>query len=92
MGRSRRIHSAKFKATVALGALKGDKTFTELCEKQEIQANQITAWKNLLLAQPEVVFLINAERNAAIQNPCFEQLQAKIGEPPKKTDQNTFEI
>jgi transposase len=69
MRRPRRNHSAKFKAKVALAALKGDKTLAELCEQYEIHANQITDWKKQLLAQSEAVFLTKAERNAAPQGP-----------------------
>ena len=56
MRRPRRNHSAKFKAKVALAALKGDKTLAELCEQYEIHANQITDWKKQLLSSAVDVF------------------------------------
>ena len=46
MRRPRRNHSAKFKAKVALAAMKGDKTMAELAAQFDVHANQITDWKN----------------------------------------------
>jgi transposase len=40
--RPRRNHTAAFKAKVALAAIKGEKTLTELAEKFDVHADQIT--------------------------------------------------
>ncbi len=42
--RPRRNHSAAFKAKVALAAIPGDKTLSQLAEDFEIHANQIIEW------------------------------------------------
>jgi len=47
--RPRRNHTAAFKAKVALAALKGEKTLSELAEQFDLHANQITQWKSQLL-------------------------------------------
>ena len=54
--RPRRNHSAAFKAKVALAALKGEKTLTELAEQFDIHPNQITQWKTQLLEGASGVF------------------------------------
>ena len=40
--RARRNHTAGFKAKVALAAIKGEKTPSELSEQFDVHANQIT--------------------------------------------------
>uniref|UniRef100_UPI003AF4B9D9 transposase n=1 Tax=Thiolapillus sp. TaxID=2017437 RepID=UPI003AF4B9D9 len=45
MKRKRRTHSPEFKAKVALAAIQGDLTLTELVKKFDVHANQITDWK-----------------------------------------------
>ena len=51
MRRAHRTHSPTFKAKVALAALKGEKTLTELARHYDMHPNQITAWKAELVAR-----------------------------------------
>ena len=40
--RPRRTHSASFKAKVALAAIKGERTISQLAEQFDVHPNQIT--------------------------------------------------
>lgn len=43
--RTRRNHSNSFKATMALTALRGEKTLIEIAEQFEVHPTQVTLWK-----------------------------------------------
>ena len=54
--RSRRNHSPTFKAKVALAAIKGEKTLSELAQLHDVHMTQIAAWKAQLLEGAAGVF------------------------------------
>lgn len=47
--RARRNHTPAFKAKVALAAVRGEKTLSELAQQFDVHANQIKQWKDQLL-------------------------------------------
>ena len=65
MKRPRRNHGAVFKAKVALAALRGDKTLTELSEQVDAQPNVILQWKNQLAERAREVFAREANGRAS---------------------------
>jgi transposase-like protein len=85
MKRTRRNHSAAFKAKVALAALRGDKTLAELSEQFQVHVNQITQWKTQLLERANEVFATAAERNV-VAGPDVKGLHAKIGQLAMEND------
>ncbi len=46
--RTRRTHSAVFKAHVALAAMGGEKPLAELAQRFDVHPNQMTEWKRQL--------------------------------------------
>ena len=71
--RSRRTHSPAFKAKVALAAIKGDKTLTELAQQFDVHPNQITSWKAQLVDGAAGVF---GSGSASTQSPPVVDLKA----------------
>lgn len=78
--RPRRNHSPAFKAKVALAAVKGEKTLSELAQLYDVHANQITTWRSQLLEGAASVF--GADSTAKSAEPAIDvkTLHAKIGE------------
>ena len=62
MVKKRRRHMAAYKFRVALEALEGSKTISQLSSEHEIHANLIRAWKRQLLEGGPSVFASNGER------------------------------
>ena len=56
MGLQRKVHSAVFKAKVALAAHKADRTVNQLAGQYDVHPTQIHAWKKQLLAGAGTIF------------------------------------
>jgi transposase-like protein len=69
---------------VALAAVKGEKTITELSQQFDVHPNQITQWKTQLLERMSVVF----EGSGRTDSPQVDikTLHAKIGELTLEND------
>ena len=85
MSRKRRTHSPDFKAKVALAAIKGDETLSELARRYQINANMIVKWKKLLLENSAEVFA-SGKGLAPYRESEIKSLQAKIGEITMEND------
>ena len=77
--RPRGHHSPAFKAKVALAALKGDKTMSELATQFDVHPNQIKQWEDQLLDGVTDVF---DDKPKASKAPELDvkSLHAKIGQ------------
>lgn len=83
--RPRRNHSPAFKAKVALAALKGDKTMSELATQFDVHPNQIKQWKDQLLDGVTDVFDDNPNASKAPEIDV-KSLHAKIGQLTLEND------
>jgi transposase-like protein len=82
--RPRRNHAAAFKAKVALEALKGEKTVTEIGQRFDVHPNQVTEWRRQLLERAAEVFGGGA---MPAQPPVdLKVLHAKIGQLALEND------
>ena len=83
--RKRRNHSSKFKAKVALEALREELTMSELAEKYDLHANQISHWKSDLMSGAEDVFG-GHEQNQKDSEAEIDKLHSKIGQLTMERD------
>jgi transposase len=84
--RPRRNHTAAFKAKVALAAIVGDRTLTQLAEQFDIHPNQITSWKAQLEGGAADVFGPGSSNGASQPAIDVKSLHAKIGELTLEND------
>lgn len=82
--RSRRNHAAQFKAKVALAAIRGDKTLSELAEQFDVHPHQIAEWKKQLLERAGEVFGGPSRKDEPAVD--VKAMQAKIGQLALEND------
>jgi transposase-like protein len=86
MKNTRRKFSAKFKATVAIEAIKERASLSELAKRYELHANQIAKWKREFLENSEAAFETKVRRTPEEEMAGREQLYAKIGQLEMERD------
>jgi transposase len=79
MAMKRKSHSATFKAQVALAAVKGDKTVSELAALHGVHPTLIHTWKKQLLDNAEELFQSSARSSSAEHEILQAQLYEQIG-------------
>ena len=79
MAGKRKVHTAAFKARVALAALKGDRTVNELAGQFEVHPTLIHAWKRQLLTGAEEIFSGPARAASASAEARQAELFEQIG-------------
>ena len=84
--RARRNHTPAFKAKVALAAVKGEKTLSELAQLFDVHPNPITQWKALLQEGAADVFGPCSGHGASQPAIDVKSLHAKIGELTLEND------
>ena len=78
--RKRRNHDVGFKARVALEAVKGERTVSELAAEYGVHPTMIHQWKRALLEGASGVFERGGRKKPEIDEEQVKELHAKIGE------------
>jgi len=76
----RRRFSAEFKARVALDALSGEMTLSELASKYKIHPNQVSTWKKQARELIVDGFSCNIKSRKETDENQLKDLHAKIGQ------------
>lgn len=76
----RKQHSPEFKAKVALAALKGEETISELASRFGVHPTMNHQWKRALLEGASDVFERGGKRKPESDEEQVKELHAKIGE------------
>ena len=76
----RRNHDAGFKARVALAAVKGERTVSELAAEYGVHPTMIHQWKKSLLDGAADIFERGSRKPAEVDEETVRDLHAKIGE------------
>lgn len=76
----RKSYNSKFKAKVALEAIKGEHSITELSSKYEVHPNQISNWKKLFLKNMDIVFSSSRKKSSEESEITRDDLLKEIGQ------------
>ena len=76
----RRRFTADFKAKVALGALRGDKTIQEIAARHKVHPNQVSTWKRQAMDGLGAVFSNGSDKARMNHDDEVHDLHAKIGQ------------
>jgi transposase len=79
MAGKRKVHTAAFKAQVALAAIKGDRTINELAGHHGVHPTLIHSWKKQLITGAEEVFGGTARAASADAEARQAELFEQIG-------------
>lgn len=78
--KTRRRFSAEFKAKVALEAIRGERTISELATKHQLHPNQITQWKRQAIDNLSKAFDDKGADAQVGREAEVTKLHAKIGQ------------
>lgn len=86
MGKKRKHHSESFKAKVALEAVKGVHTLSELASRYKVHPTQIAQWKKQLLEQAPACFERGRSGGAVDTEALTAPLYQEIGRLKMEVD------
>ena len=82
----RKRYSSEYKAKVALHAIKGEETLSELSARFEVHPVQISTWKKKLLQGLPEIFLNKQQQKRQSEQKLIEELYKQIGQLKVEND------
>ena len=82
----RKRFSKEFRAQVALVALKGDKTMSELASEFDVHPTQISAWRKELKDRAMEVFGTPRDKAGVDKDQLIEELYKNLGQMKVEND------
>ena len=82
----RKRFSKEFRAQVALAALKGDKTMSELASEFDVHPTQISAWRKELKERAGEVFCTPRDKAGVDKDQLIEELYKNLGQMKVEND------
>jgi transposase len=76
----RKTYTGKFKGTLALEAVKAEKTMSALASHYEVHPNQIKTWKHHLVAHVGELFEDKRRKKEQEKDDLIEELYKQIGQ------------
>jgi transposase-like protein len=77
--KKRTVHSAEFKAKVALEALRGVKTLNEVGQEYSVHPKMVGDWKLEIQRQAKTVFDVKRGKKKINEDANLERLYSEIG-------------
>ena len=80
MGRVRKSYDAAYKARVALEAIKGERTISEIASETSVHPNQISKWKKQALEELPDIFSHGRKKREQSSEELESELYKQIGQ------------
>lgn len=77
--RMKKNHDSKFKARVALEAIKGEKTIVEIASEYKVHPNQVGQWKKKMLERLPDIFEKEDRKKVKETDKEVDELYRQIG-------------
>ena len=80
MGATRKRYNASYKAKVALEAIKGERTISEIASRTGVHPNQISKWKKQALEELPGIFSSGRKKRMKQSEELESELYKQIGQ------------
>lgn len=86
MSQKRQRRSPQFKAKLAVEALKGDQSLSELAARHGVDPRQILRWKNQLIDECESIFVHKATQRRTVADLERDDIRRELNETQRNVE------